>query len=415
MTVSPTLDRGPGHDTQPLLPFADDDGPAAPRVVLSYGLGVDSTAILLRWIHEPASRDFALDEILVVTAMTGNEWAGTIALAEQHILPLLRAHSIRYAQVARASASQTDGIAILDDSLSPVRVHGQGAYTLGEELLTAGTIPQRGGARLCSAKAKGFPLDRFIATATAGRPFRHVMGFEANEERRAIRDATYNTGVRTGEYPLLDWGWDRQDCIDYIESLLGITWPKSACVYCPFAWTSAAGRIAATARFEAHPDEAAAAMLLEYVAVALNPTQTLTDLGPLWTLTGPAAAAAFTQHLESCEHAVYEVRRVFRAAADDPTKAANSARSVRALATGTRPQMIEQLAALAQAHQRAVEIDGPVQRVVILPRPQVYPGVEHLLVLAPAVVADKQLPHFEQWWDAAAPAAGNAPQLLLAS
>lgn len=28
-------------------------------VVLSYGLGVDSTAILLRWIHEPASRDFS--------------------------------------------------------------------------------------------------------------------------------------------------------------------------------------------------------------------------------------------------------------------------------------------------------------------------------------------------------------------
>lgn len=397
-------------DTQPLLPFTED-GPAPPRVVLSYGLGVDSTAILLRWIHEPDSRDFSLDELLVVTAMTGNEWAGTIALAEQHILPLLRAHSIRYAQVARASASQTDGIAILDDSRSPVRVHGQGAYTLGEELLTAGTIPQRGGARLCSAKAKGFPLDRFIATATAGGTFRHVMGFEANEERRAIRDATYNTDVRTGEYPLIDWGWDRQDCIDYIEAILGLTWPKSACVYCPFAWTSAAGRIAAAERFEAHPGEAAQAMLLEYVAVALNPTQTLTDLGPLWTLTGPAATEAFTQHLESCEHAVYEVRRVFRAAADDPTKAANSARSVRALATGTRPDMISELARRARQHERTVEIDGPLQRVVLSARPEVYPGTEHLLVLAPAVVADKQLPHFEQWWDNAQ----HAAQLLLAS
>jgi hypothetical protein len=45
--------------------------PAA-RAVLSYGMGADSTALLLRWIHEPATRPCALDQLLVITAMTGD-------------------------------------------------------------------------------------------------------------------------------------------------------------------------------------------------------------------------------------------------------------------------------------------------------------------------------------------------------
>ena len=38
-------------------------------VVLSYGLGVDSTAILLRWPSEPSSRDFDLVDLAVVRAL----------------------------------------------------------------------------------------------------------------------------------------------------------------------------------------------------------------------------------------------------------------------------------------------------------------------------------------------------------
>ncbi len=42
-------------------------GDTAP-VVLSYGMGADSTAILLRWIEEPGCRDFDLSDLVVVTA-----------------------------------------------------------------------------------------------------------------------------------------------------------------------------------------------------------------------------------------------------------------------------------------------------------------------------------------------------------
>ena len=93
--------------------------PTRRRVVLSYGMGADSTALLLRWIHEPATRLCDLADLLVVTAMTGDEWPVTGHLVTRHLLPLLREHGIRWVQVARAGAAQADGITVLDDSRSP--------------------------------------------------------------------------------------------------------------------------------------------------------------------------------------------------------------------------------------------------------------------------------------------------------
>ena len=34
--------------------------------ILNYGMGVESTAILLRWMLEPCSRDFELSDLLVL-------------------------------------------------------------------------------------------------------------------------------------------------------------------------------------------------------------------------------------------------------------------------------------------------------------------------------------------------------------
>jgi hypothetical protein len=80
--------------------------PPRRRVVLSYGMGADSTALLLRWVHEPATRPCELADLLVITAMTGDEWPVTGHLVTRHLLPLLREHGIRWVQVARAGAAQ---------------------------------------------------------------------------------------------------------------------------------------------------------------------------------------------------------------------------------------------------------------------------------------------------------------------
>ena len=98
------------------------------------------------------------------------------------------------------------------------------------ELLSAATVPQLG-SRRCSLRAKGAVLDPIIARLTAGQPFRHYIGFETGELRRAERDATYNTDLRRGEYPLLAWSWSRTDALDYLYRVTGRRWQKSACSY----------------------------------------------------------------------------------------------------------------------------------------------------------------------------------------
>ncbi|MGY4101973.1 hypothetical protein ACW2Q0_20850 [Nocardia sp. R16R-3T] len=224
----------------------------APRVVLSYGLGADSTALLLRWIFDPESRDFDLAELCVVTAMVGDEWEDTARDVTEVVLPLLARHRIRFIQIGRADRRVRDngtGVVVFADSRSPQRLYIEGAYTLGTEMLTAGTQPQVGGSRRCSMSAKGEALDPVIAAITHGRPYRHVVGFEAGELSRARRDAEYDTTLRRGEYPLISWGWDRERVLAYIDEKTGRAWQKSACVFCPFALVTAANRAATLARY----------------------------------------------------------------------------------------------------------------------------------------------------------------------
>src|ERR1700730_7303869 len=109
--------------------------------VMPKGLGVESVAILLRWLLEPETRDFPLDELIVITAMVGAEWPDTAENFEQHMLPLFRQHGVRFVQVARAGHLEQGGIVVLDDSRHPECLHVSGAYTLTEELETAGTVP----------------------------------------------------------------------------------------------------------------------------------------------------------------------------------------------------------------------------------------------------------------------------------
>ena len=82
-----------------------------------------------------------------------------------------------------------------------------------------------------SVHSKGDALDPGIAKVTCGQPYRHVMGFEAGERRRAEKNAGYNTDLRTGEYPLIECGWFRDDAIAYTESVIGTGVGKSACTF----------------------------------------------------------------------------------------------------------------------------------------------------------------------------------------
>lgn len=372
-------------------------------VVLSYGLGVDSTALLLRWLHEPDSRDFELSELLVITAMTGDEWPRTGQLVGEHIVPRLAAAGVRYAQVGRRSGSQTDGIVVFDDSRAATQLYLAGAYKLSDELRAAGTVPQTGGARLCSAKAKGWPLDRFLEQHVEG-PFRQAIGFEAGEILRARRDAEHDLAGRTGFYPLIEWGWDRAGCERYIERHTGVPdWGKSACGFCPYALTNKAGRARTLKGWAAEPAVGLHALALEHLAICLNEHQGLVAGDRAIDLVREHATVLAREHeaeIERQPHALYEVRRLLRARRDDPTRAANASRHLRILTTGDREAMRHALR--RQADRRGGQIDAHdgIERLWLRRRADRFPCREHFLVAAPVGAVEKGDPNFEQWWEA---------------
>jgi hypothetical protein len=379
--------------------------PTVPKVILSYGLGVDSTAILVRWLTEPASRDFDLRDLLVVTAMTGDEWPRSGALVEEHILPLLRKHRVRYAQVARASCSQTDGIKVLDDSRDPHRLYLEGAYKLSDEMFEEGTIPQTGGKRLCSVKAKGWVLDTFIEDVTQGHPYRNAIGFEADELERVAKDFVQTVGKteRTAFFPLVEWGWNRLVCEEYLEAQLGVEWPKSACVYCPFAITSKAKRAAMVERWRVEPELGLFALLMEHNALALNPRMGLA--GGLRMIDevarlAPELAAKHRERLESTPHALYDVERAWYGAI-------TAARRLTVLDTGSKRQMEARLA--AGGGDVEVGEDGILRKWIVRSTPGSKlrrRDVERFLVAAPQLArakGNKALDTAWKDWETGAP------------
>lgn len=366
------------------------------KVVLGYGLGVDSTAILLRWIHQPWTMPCKPEELLVVTAMTGNEWDETGRLVRAHILPLLREHGIRYAQVARRGPSRSrDGFIVLDDSGRPAELHIEGCYKLGDEMNDNGTVPQVGGTRKCSIKAKGEVIDDFLAMALGGAPFEHAIGFEANELTRAVRDARYNTSQRTGIYPLIEWGWDRAMCEAYITEMTGESWVKSACTFCPFALASKEGRERVKGMYSCEPASGVGALVMEYRSLCLNPAQGLVKDGSLLSLllgTGEhnEVLRAWSRQVTAMEWRVYEVQRVAMPNKDDPSKGTWS-RSVRSVAAGTRAEMTRELAEIASAEGALVEKDRlEVSRAYLARRGDGFPAYERFYVVGPAGANDKE-------------------------
>lgn len=135
--------------------------------VWSYGMGAESTAGILRMLTDPAARpdtiasDFS--NLVLVIAQTGDEWSTTGRLVQHYILPLLRKHNVRLVELARKGPTKKDGVAVLQDTRQPYRLHLDGVYKLSRENRVTGTMPQLGGVRKCSQKAKGAPQDSWRA------------------------------------------------------------------------------------------------------------------------------------------------------------------------------------------------------------------------------------------------------------
>lgn len=405
------------------------------KVVLSYGMGVESSALLLRWLEEPATCGFDLErDLIVITSQTGGEYPDTKVLCEMHILPRLRQRRVRFVQVARAGHLEADGIVVLSDTREPNELYIGGAYTLYEELREAGTVPQFSGARRCSLKFKAWVIETWLAQQMEEEPFRHAFGFNAeeqariakseaalaerivepvrvafgfncDEQARIVKAIQYDTPQRQGWYPLAEWGWSRARCSEYLQSITGTVWEKSACIYCPFN----ALKADAIERLRQFPAQVAQALLLEHQSLALNPRGSLYRDRTLYSLVVEhqldEALRCFRRQLSAADYALYRVRRIYSAPG-----AAH--RAVEKLLIGSRAKLERQFA--RQSAQGSVRSEHGFRYGFVRERVSgCYPTVEEFFVVAPADV-DSKTHHGFAWFEARwQTVIGESPQVRL--
>ncbi|MFF3788185.1 hypothetical protein [Streptomyces sp. NPDC001933] len=400
-------------------------GPAPEWTLLSWGLGADSTAVIAVLCEDPTSYGLRedLSDLVIVTSHTGEEWPDTYDLAESHVLPLLRRYNVRLVQLARAGQSDAAGYVVLSDTRQPHHLHRRGPWALSDEYIPTGTLPQYANKkRICSIRAKGSVIDRWVADEFGDAIYRHAIGFEATETGRSERDTEYASPTRRPWYPLIEWGWDRTRLQSFLQETFGVSeWPKSYCALCCFPVTMAS-RDKHLERCRTFPQVTAKVLLLEHRAMALNPRSTLyrdTSLKALLADDGnETALSAYEQLLDESPWAVYNVRRVFFARRSDTCRAQHATtcttplpgcrdttrkgtcwRSTRTMAIGPRDAIEQYLHRLAhEAGTTAVAKEG-ISRALTHEPGTTYPTAEGLLVAAPAGIEDKERAHFSDRWD----------------
>ena len=385
---------------------------------LSWGMGVESNAILTRWLTDPTSRDFSLDDLTVIIAQTGDEHIDTKTYCETHILPLLRNNRIRLVQVARAGRLQEDGIEVLDDSMHPQTLYIDGAYRLSDELLFAGTVPQFAGVHKCALKFKAFVLDEWLSQENPG-PYRHAFGFNADETSRVARSEyladkriafgfnsdeqkridranIYSSQTRTSFYPLVEWGWNREACSNYLQEMFGVASRRSACVQCPFLNLTSD----AIDRLQDQPNQVARALLIEYTSLCLNHRSSLYKNRSLMSVLradhNTAAINAFLDLLRHTPMATYRVRRIM-------TSKGHGHRCTQRIDETTLDELLSTkrlTPVVTHPDDYAIRVGFAIEREL-----DKFPTREEFYVTAPTTVASRArygIPWFETKWAEAA-------------
>lgn len=179
-------------------------------IVVAYGMGTNSTAMLVG-MHERGERPD-----LILSADTGDERKKTY---DHRDVVNEWCKSIGFPEIVM------------------VRKGGR-QETLSENCARMEMLPSIAyGFKGCSHKYKKEPQEKFVNNWTPARlawgahlKVIKLIGYDADEERRAriTEDAKYDY-----RYPLIEWGWAREECVAAIERA-GLPQPgKSACFFCP--------------------------------------------------------------------------------------------------------------------------------------------------------------------------------------
>lgn len=203
-----------------------------PPMMVADGMGVDSTAVLVGLYR----RNIRPDAIL--HADTGDEHPETVLYREERQrwlasvgFPALTI--VRRAPSVQGNRKRRDGKENVSYS------------TLGENCIENATLPGLAfGFKSCSVKWKIEPQNAWTKNwAPAQRAWGHgqrvvkLIGYDAGPKDSRRAHELGNDSEYTYLYPLREWGWDRERCVDEIRAA-GVAVPrKSACVYCPASQT----------------------------------------------------------------------------------------------------------------------------------------------------------------------------------
>lgn len=154
--------------------------------------------------------------------------------------------------------------------------------SLEDQSLRTATLPSAAyGFRSCSDKWKIQPQDKFRNNHPRireiwreGKKVTVALGYDAGEKRRGENmkeDNKYRYW-----FPLKEWGWYLEDCIDAFRRHGLPVPPKSACFYCP-----SSTKVEVIALANEHPDLFARAVAIE--RTAKPGLQTVKGLGRHWT------------------------------------------------------------------------------------------------------------------------------------
>lgn len=197
-----------------------------PALMVADGMGVDSTAMLIN-LHRLGIRPDAIlhadtgDEHPLTQAYrtVRSEWLASVGFPE---LTIVR-------RTPSVPGKRRDG------------TYGESYSTLGENCIANRTLPSLAfGFKACSVKWKIEPQNKWTkkwepARRTWGHGQRVVklIGYDNGPQDSRRAHELGNDGEYTYLYPLREWGWDRERCVDEIKKA-GVQVPrKSACVFCP--------------------------------------------------------------------------------------------------------------------------------------------------------------------------------------
>lgn len=203
--------------TKTILARCLEAGSKSPLIV-SCGVGVDSVAMLVGlWKRgeRPA---------LILFADTGDEKPETYAY-----IPVLNAwlRSVGFPELTIVKNARPKS----------------GDKSLSESVMRLGVMPALAyGAHQCSLVWKRDPQHKYIKTWApaieawmAGQAVVNCIGYDAGprDSCRSYKAEGKASPGFVNRFPLIEWGWDREECKRQIESV-GLPVPvKSACFHCP--------------------------------------------------------------------------------------------------------------------------------------------------------------------------------------